>query len=318
MIKRYDPSSSRQKYLRINADNAYETLLIRYLLTAFWAKRWASLWLDLASIGQQRLWVGSRQGYLEYRDWVIKAFNEDKPYDKFLEEQLAGDLLPDPTEAQYIATAFSRNSLTNDEGGTDNEEFRTAAVLDRVNVTWEALMGTTFSCVQCTVILTLPFRQWILRLLRTLTIPATGSSPEYPFLRTFNETLKASWKLQAGKIMARKKSRSRNCFCELCNLLCMNYAIVLKRAYRHNKGHWFNNHGLLPKKNNLSWIDHVMFNFYMEKAAECSLLTLFAWCALLEWKSFSKNLKLISFTPRVITGIISFPSRVITSILILL
>lgn len=64
-------------------------------------------------------------------------------------EQLAGDLLPDATDQQFIATAFHRNTMTNDEGGIDNEEFRTAAVLDRVNTTWQALMGTTFSCVQC-------------------------------------------------------------------------------------------------------------------------------------------------------------------------
>ena len=58
-------------------------------------------------------------------------------------------MLPDPTDDNYIATAFHRNTMTNDEGGTDNEEFRTAAVLDRVNTTWEAMMGTTFACVQC-------------------------------------------------------------------------------------------------------------------------------------------------------------------------
>jgi hypothetical protein len=71
------------------------------------------------------------------------------PYSEFLTEQLAGDLMPNADDAKYIATAFHRNSLTNDEGGTDNEEFRTAAVIDRVNTTWSALMGTTFSCVQC-------------------------------------------------------------------------------------------------------------------------------------------------------------------------
>ncbi|MCK5467450.1 MAG: DUF1549 domain-containing protein, partial [Cyclobacteriaceae bacterium] len=77
------------------------------------------------------------------------AFNEDKPYDQFLIEQIAGDLLPDPSDDDLIATAFHRNTMTNDEGGTDNEEFRVAAVIDRVNTTWEVTMGTTFSCVQC-------------------------------------------------------------------------------------------------------------------------------------------------------------------------
>src|SRR4029079_13138433 len=70
-------------------------------------------------------------------------------YNDFLMEQLAGDLMPNPDDAKYIATSFHRNTMNNDEGGTDNEEFRTAAVIDRVNTTWSALMGTTFNCVQC-------------------------------------------------------------------------------------------------------------------------------------------------------------------------
>ena len=84
-----------------------------------------------------------------YRDWVIRAFNEDMPFDQFTIEQLAGDLLPEATESQLIATAFHRNTMTNTEGGTDDEEFRTAAVIDRVNTTWEVWQGTSFACVQC-------------------------------------------------------------------------------------------------------------------------------------------------------------------------
>ncbi len=89
-----------------------------------------------------------------YRDWLIKAFNSDKPYNQFVTEQLAGDLLPvaegDTTwESKLIATGFHRNTMTNDEGGTQDEEFRTAAVIDRVNTTWDVFQGTTFGCVQC-------------------------------------------------------------------------------------------------------------------------------------------------------------------------
>jgi len=80
---------------------------------------------------------------------VIRAYNEDLPYDRFIEEQLAGDLLPDPTEDQLVATGFHRNTMSNGEGGTENEEFRVAAVIDRVNTTWEVFQGTTMSCVQC-------------------------------------------------------------------------------------------------------------------------------------------------------------------------
>ncbi len=133
-----------------NNDKAYAQLVDSLLASPRFGERWASVWLDVAryadtkgyeSDGHRNIW--------EYRDWVIRAFNQDMPYNQFLTEQLAGDLLPDPTEAQLIATAFHRNAMSNDEGGTDNEEFRNSANMDRVNSTWEGLMGTTFACVQC-------------------------------------------------------------------------------------------------------------------------------------------------------------------------
>ena len=80
-----------------------------------------------------------------YRDWVIHALNQDMPFDQFTIEQLAGDLLPNPTSDQLIATAFHRNTMSNDEGGSDNEEFRVAAAIDRVNTTWEAWQSTTMT-----------------------------------------------------------------------------------------------------------------------------------------------------------------------------
>ena len=78
-----------------------------------------------------------------YRDWVIRAFNRDMPFDQFSTEQLAGDLLPNPSDDQLIATAFHRNTMNNDEGGTDDEEFRVAAIIDRLNTTWEVWQSTT-------------------------------------------------------------------------------------------------------------------------------------------------------------------------------
>src|SRR5262249_15392955 len=84
-----------------------------------------------------------------YRDWVIRAFNADMPYDEFTIKQLAGDLLKAPTTDDRLATAFHRNTQTNTEGGTDDEEFRLAAVVDRVNTTWEVWQATTFRCAQC-------------------------------------------------------------------------------------------------------------------------------------------------------------------------
>lgn len=140
----------RNLYLNSSDGSAYETLIDSLLASSHFGERWAAVWMDLARYSDTK---GYERDYIRsiwrYRDWLIDAFNRDMPYDSFLIEQLAGDLLPDPTDEQYLATAFHRNTMTNDEGGTDNEEFRTAAVIDRVNTTWEALMGTTFACVQC-------------------------------------------------------------------------------------------------------------------------------------------------------------------------
>lgn len=138
------------KYLNDNSDKAYGNLVDDLLASPRYGERWTALWMDLARYADTRGYEADRGRTIwKYRDWLIHAFNADKPYDEFLIEQMAGDLLPNPDDSKYIATAFHRNTMTNDEGGTENEEFRTAAVLDRVNTTWSALMGTTFNCVQC-------------------------------------------------------------------------------------------------------------------------------------------------------------------------
>lgn len=144
------PEKIRKQFLADQSEQAYEKLVDALLASPKYGERWTALWLDLARYADTK---GYERDYIRsiwrYRDWLIKAFNDDKPYDQFLTEQLAGDLLPDPSDEQFIATAFHRNTMNNDEGGTDNEEFRVAATLDRVNTTWEALMGTSFACVQC-------------------------------------------------------------------------------------------------------------------------------------------------------------------------
>ena len=144
------PENIADQFLKDSSDLAYEKLVDALLALPNYGEKWTSMWLDLAryadSKGYER---DSERKIWKYRDWLINAFNADMPYDKFLTEQLAGDLLPDPTDNDYIATGFHRNTMTNDEGGTDNEEFRTSAVMDRVSTTWQALMGTTFACVQC-------------------------------------------------------------------------------------------------------------------------------------------------------------------------
>ncbi|MEO6637911.1 MAG: DUF1549 domain-containing protein, partial [Ginsengibacter sp.] len=144
------PQNIAQQFLHDSGDLAYEKLVDTLLASPHYGEKWTTMWLDLAryadSKGYER---DSERKIWKYRDWVIDAFNADMSYDKFLTEQLAGDLLKNPTDNDYIATGFHRNTMTNDEGGTDNEEFRTSAVMDRVNTTWQGLMGTTFACVQC-------------------------------------------------------------------------------------------------------------------------------------------------------------------------
>ncbi|KAA9349794.1 DUF1553 domain-containing protein [Larkinella humicola] len=130
--------------------NAYEKVVDRLLASPAYGERWTGMWLDLARYADTKGYERDPGRTIwRYRDWLIKAFNQDKPFDQFTVEQLAGDLLPNPTDDQLIATGFHRNTMTNDEGGTQDEEFRVAAVMDRVNTTWDVWQGTTFGCVQC-------------------------------------------------------------------------------------------------------------------------------------------------------------------------
>ncbi|WP_245957527.1 DUF1553 domain-containing protein [Chitinophaga flava] len=129
---------------------AYQRIVDSLLQSPHYGERWAAMWLDLARYSDTKGYErDASRNIWRYRDWVIDAFNKDMPYDQFTTEQLAGDLLPAPTNDQLIATAFNRNTMTNDEGGTQDEEFRTAAVMDRINTTMEVWQGVTIGCVQC-------------------------------------------------------------------------------------------------------------------------------------------------------------------------
>jgi len=131
-------------------DEKYAAFVDTLLASPNFGERWAAMWLDLARYADTKGYERDvHREIWRYRDWVIKAFNDDMPFDQFTIEQLAGDLLPNPTPEQYTATAFHRNTMNNDEGGTDNEEYRVMAILDRVNTTWDVWQATTFSCVQC-------------------------------------------------------------------------------------------------------------------------------------------------------------------------
>ncbi len=131
-------------------ENAYELFVDRLLAKQSFGERWARVWLDLARYADSAGYADDPPRTIwAYRDYVIRSLNENKPFDQFTIEQIAGDLLEDPSEEQLVATAFHRNTLTNNEGGTNDEEFRNVAVVDRVNTTMAVWMGTTMACAQC-------------------------------------------------------------------------------------------------------------------------------------------------------------------------
>jgi hypothetical protein len=129
---------------------AYEKLVERLLASPHFGERWARLWLDLARYADSD---GFEKDMLRwiffYRDWVIGALNRDEPYDEFIIRQLAGDLLPNPGQDELVATGFLRNSMKNEEGGIDPEQFRMDAMFDRVDALGKSVLGLTVQCCQC-------------------------------------------------------------------------------------------------------------------------------------------------------------------------
>lgn len=139
-----------ETFVADSSPDAYERLVDRLLEKKTFGEHWARMWLDLARYADSAGYADDPVRTIwAYRDYVIKAFNENKPFDQFTIEQIAGDLLPNPTEDQVVATAFHRNTMTNSEGGTSDEEFRSVAIVDRVNTTAAVWMGTSMACAQC-------------------------------------------------------------------------------------------------------------------------------------------------------------------------
>ncbi|MBI1310870.1 DUF1553 domain-containing protein [bacterium] len=138
------------QFIADKSADAYEKLVDRLLDKETYGEHWARRWLDLARYADSAGYADDPPRTIwAFRDYVIKSLNANKPFDRFTIEQIAGDLLPDPTEDQLIATAFHRNTMTNNEGGTNDEEFRNVAIVDRVNTTMAVWMGTTIACCQC-------------------------------------------------------------------------------------------------------------------------------------------------------------------------
>jgi hypothetical protein len=132
------------------SDKAYENMVDRALASPHYGERMAVDWLDIARYGDSNaLHHEMLRTSWPWRDWVINAFNKNMPYDQFLTEQLAGDLLPSPTLEQKVATSFNRNHGINNEAGSINEEWLTHYAVDRVSTYGTAVMGMTIGCAQC-------------------------------------------------------------------------------------------------------------------------------------------------------------------------
>jgi hypothetical protein len=139
-----------EDFLKDDSPEAYEKVVDRLLASPHYGERQARFWLDLARYADSNgFTVDGPRSIWPYRDWVIKALNDDLPFDRFTIEQLAGDLLPDATKDQLIATGFHRNTPFNEEGGTDPEQFRVERTVDRANTTAAVWLGLTAGCAQC-------------------------------------------------------------------------------------------------------------------------------------------------------------------------
>ena len=139
-----------EQFVSDTRPEAYEQLVERLLKSPHYGERWGRHWLDQARYADSNGYtIDAERVMWPYRDWVIRALNDDMPFDQFTIEQLAGDLLPNATKYQKIATGFHRNTLINQEGGTDPEQFRVESVIDRVNTTGAVWLGLTIGCAQC-------------------------------------------------------------------------------------------------------------------------------------------------------------------------
>ncbi|EEF58792.1 PSD1 and planctomycete cytochrome C domain-containing protein [Pedosphaera parvula] len=130
--------------------DAYEKQVERLLASPHYGERWGRLWLDAARYADSDGFEKDKPRFIwNYRDWVVNAFNHNLPYSEFVMEQIAGDQLPNPTQDQIVATGFLRNSMLNEEGGVDPEQFRMDAMFDRMDAIGKSVLGLTIQCAQC-------------------------------------------------------------------------------------------------------------------------------------------------------------------------
>lgn len=148
------------EFLADPSPDAYAKLVGRLLVSPHYGERWGRHWLDAARYADSNGYEkDATRSVWPYRDYVIRAFNRDLPFDQFTVEQLAGDLLPNATLDQRVATGFLRNSMMNQEGGIEPEQFRVEAMIDRMDAVGKAWLGLTIACAQCHDHKFDPFRQ---------------------------------------------------------------------------------------------------------------------------------------------------------------
>ncbi len=139
-----------ERFAKEPTNAALSTMIDELLARPEFGEHWARMWMDLARYADTKGYEKDLGRTMwPYRDWLVRSLNADMSLEQMTIEQLAGDLLPNPTQDQLIATAFHRNTMSNDEGGTDDEEFRTIAVKDRVDTTVQVWMGLTAGCAKC-------------------------------------------------------------------------------------------------------------------------------------------------------------------------
>lgn len=139
-----------EAFLDDKRPDAYERVVDSLLASPHYGEKWARLWLDLARYADSNGYEKDRRRTAwEYRDWVIRALNADLSFRDFTIDQIAGDMLPNPTQDELIATGFNRNSMLNQEGGIDVNEYYYYSLVDRVNTTASVWLGSTLGCAQC-------------------------------------------------------------------------------------------------------------------------------------------------------------------------
>ncbi|MDB6052933.1 MAG: Protein of unknown function (DUF1553)/Protein of unknown function (DUF1549)/Planctomycete [Verrucomicrobiales bacterium] len=142
--------SEIEAFLSDDKSDAFNRVVERLLASPHYGEKWGRQWLDVARYADSNGFEkDATRSIWPYRDWVIAAFNKDLPYDQFLVEQIAGDLLPNPTLEQKVATGYLRNSMLNEEGGVEPEQFRVEGLIDRMDALGKGVLGLTLNCAQC-------------------------------------------------------------------------------------------------------------------------------------------------------------------------